>query len=734
MSKHAHRGRPSGLLRITTSVALAATAVIAGSAGITSAQAATGSGPWQITTADGITTTTNINAVGDGFGVSKKWICHPVPGSGELHDGWDLIDPADPSKHIDEDAFNAGVQPYGWHSVTDSDGTVRTDVYATLLTTEDPKHVKDGLLACPGTVNHVQDLTVADTLDPTFDRKWIWDLQKTVDDNDVTLYSNRQPGDHEATVNWKLDASATSTDYNFQVSGAVDVTNKGTDPADFTVTVTGIAGAVVDCGAGTDTVAALAVADTAHCSWTAPASDTKPTGDITATAAIDADTFWTDVDTIAFGDVPANDPGTDYNNTISDARVGLVNFPITANTGYHQSFPETFKWSDNPCNDSVENNDASLGTGEKDSASVNVHRVCLEHLSVTQKVATSYNRHYSWTLTKTADKKDVYLYSPHATGAHTGTINWTVTATPSAAIDDNFKVAGTITVTNDGDKAATFDASTDLPAATNVDCGQGTGATATLAVDASVDCTWSVMGKPAGPVTATATTATDSYSSTATPITWGSPTLPIVGATTTLSDPFSTACGSTTPLAATGGQVVKHCSTTVNWADKACGNSVVTNTATLSTNATPASASVNVHRQCERFASDTAWATAGGAGTSKYNGMTNGNWATYVAAPASGTATYNIFAGQTKAAGTMTMDASGNFAITLKNGFVFQSGVTNLHIQGYSTPPSGNPAPGQFAFKKTCSGTSCSGKVTVAKYYGIHLSVGVWVPDPNFGP
>lgn len=61
----------------------------------------------------------------------KPWICHPVEGKGETGYGWNLINPAKASIHIDE-ATGAGKH-------TRKDGT--TDVYATVV---------NGEQICPG--------------------------------------------------------------------------------------------------------------------------------------------------------------------------------------------------------------------------------------------------------------------------------------------------------------------------------------------------------------------------------------------------------------------------------------------------------------------------------------------------------------------------------------------------------------------------------------------------------
>jgi len=139
--------------------------------------------------------------------------------------------------------------------------------------------------------------------------------------------------------------------------------------------------------------------------------------------------------------------------------------------------------------------------------------------------------------------------------------------------------------------------------------------------------------------------------------------------------------------------------------------------------------------QCLLFQGETAWAANAGAGTLRYT--PKGNWATYVVADASGK-TYNVYAGQTMYVGTATLSAvsGGSVTITidLVDGWDYASGGgANLKVQGYASAPSGNPAPGRFAHHVTCTTDPCTTPAIPANsYYGIHLDVGRWVPDPSF--
>lgn len=121
------------------------------------------------------------------------------------------------------------------------------------------------------------------------------------------------------------------------------------------------------------------------------------------------------------------------------------------------------------------------------------------------------------------------------------------------------------------------------------------------------------------------------------------------------------------------------------------------------------------------FNTESAWATGP-------RFVTRGNWATYTPYQQG---SVNIYAGQSKFAGTATMSAvsGGNVTITiaLNSGWSLQNVSNPVKIQGYSVAPSGNPSPGRFASK----GTSLTVTVPAAGFYGIHLDVQEAVTCPN---
>lgn len=102
-----------------------------------------------------------------------------------------------------------------------------------------------------------------------------------------------------------------------------------------------------------------------------------------------------------------------------------------------------------------------------------------------------------------------------------------------------------------------------------------------------------------------------------------------------------------------------------------------------------------------------------------------GNWATYTPYVAGSTVT--IYAGQNINIGTVTFSAVNNGMVTLtfdlNDGWQFANVAESLKIQDYASAPSGNPAPGQFAWKFDATGSTETVTVPANNFYGIHLDV-----------
>ena len=375
-----------------------------------------------------------------------------------------------------------------------------------------------------------------------------------------------------------------------------------------------------------------------------------------------------------------------------------------------------------------------------------------EHLTVTKTVNTSWDRRHNWKLDKSVDVHDVYLYAPGGMGSGTATVNWTVKVDYVAPpTDGNYKVWGSITVLNDGETAVAVNEVTDtltvgmVDTSLTVDCGQDLAAMPkALAVGESMVCTYEhwPSEKIDGYNTATASTLTgNTYESLPVDVVFGAEPTNETDETVTVTD-VSDIDGeqSKTFHAPTGGSL--EYSHTFEWADfEECGDYSYDNTATLTSKDSDLwqqdSETVNVHVQCVVFQGETAWAANMGPLTDRYT--KKGNWATYVTYTG-GTKTYSVYAGQTMYAGTATIAPAGagyvTITVDLAAGWDYAENGAYLKVQGYTSKPSGNPEPGLFASHTLCTGDPCTTAPIAynggTMYYGIHVDVGKWVPDPNF--
>jgi hypothetical protein len=378
-----------------------------------------------------------------------------------------------------------------------------------------------------------------------------------------------------------------------------------------------------------------------------------------------------------------------------------------------------------------------------------------EAVTVEKDVKTSYDRQHDWSLDKSVSKNDVWLYAPGSGGSGTGSVTWAIDVDYEGATDSNHLVYGDITVTNVGAGAVGVVSVTDLMSGMDVAVTCEVDLTlgpAFLEPGEELECSYSqsVDTKVEGMNVATATTLSGGvYDSDEMPISWGDPTNEYDANVklTDISDIGGTSMDSFS--APFGGSIIY--ANEFSWDDyEECGDYTYENTATLTSNTAQVSLarvsgplpledseSVTVHVQCLVFDGETAWAANMGPGTDRYN--KRGNWATYVTYTG-GEKTYNLYAGQTTYVGTAKIEPSGagvKVTVDLIDGWEYGDGA-NLKIQHYTSKPSGNPSPGLFASHTMCAGDPCMTgtipKPAATTYYGIHLDVGQWVPDPDFGP
>jgi len=120
-----------------------------------------------------------------------------------------------------------------------------------------------------------------------------------------------------------------------------------------------------------------------------------------------------------------------------------------------------------------------------------------------------------------------------------------------------------------------------------------------------------------------------------------------------------------------------------------------------------------------KWVEETAWADG-----DRY--VTKGNWAMYVAYNGV-EKTVDLIAGQNMVAGEVSFSKADNgnvtITITLKDGWRFKDVEENVSIQDYESAPSGNPSPGQFAWKDYATDSPFSIEVPANNYYGVHVDV-----------
>lgn len=372
----------------------------------------------------------------------------------------------------------------------------------------------------------------------------------------------------------------------------------------------------------------------------------------------------------------------------------------------------------------------------------------VEELTVEKTADTSFTREHFWDITKEVETENeaehegypkIWLY---ADGSGDETATWTVDVTYEGYEDGDHNVSGEITIENTGTLDAVITAVDDVLAGTpiNVDCGVTF--PYTLEVGDTLTCTYDEDGYVEGSNEVTVTTERDTYFADA-EIIWGHPTTEI-NKTVNVKD-ISDLFGEVnlgTAMAPVDAQFTydKHFA----WQDYGrdnCGDFTYDNTATIVETDQSADATLKVNVQCLIFKGETAWA-ANGHKPGELRYTSRGNWATYVkyqGFAATGKTT-TLFAGQTINVGSVNFSAAtgGQVVITvsLTGAWEFEDVSENLKVQDYATAPSGNPAPGLFAHKKTCDVESNACEIVVPQnnFYGVHVNVGQWIPDPNFGP
>jgi hypothetical protein len=364
--------------------------------------------------------------------------------------------------------------------------------------------------------------------------------------------------------------------------------------------------------------------------------------------------------------------------------------------------------------------------------------VAHEELTVTKSADTSYIRTHKWLIAKSIAPDTFYLY---VDGSGDGSATYTIDVSYDGFTDSAFNVSGGIKIENTGALDAVITDVEDVLAGAPIVVACGVEFPYTLPVGETLTCSYSEDGYVEGENVVTVTTEKDSYSASA-EIVWGNPSQEIDREVTVKDVSDLSGERKFGPLTAPHGDSFTYTEdfSYAVCSQDGCGKFTYKNIATLfgddGKTLGEAEATVTVYIQCLIFQGETAWAANGNTpGSLRYTNR--GNWATYVEYK-NPPKTTTLFAGQTINVGSVTFSApaAGNVTISvqLTGPWEFEAVSENLKVQDYAKAPSGNPAPGLFAHKKTCDTThsACSIIVPQNNFYGVHVNVGKWTPDPAF--
>jgi hypothetical protein len=515
-----------------------------------------------------------------------------------------------------------------------------------------------------------------------------------------------------------VDATKTEQLGNYKVTGDITINNPNGFPVDFSVSDELDDGTMadVDCDsvtAGNQDSGNVAANGSAKCSYSASPPDKNATSN---TAQVTSNSNGVEGTSAEAAITWQEHLEGDETVTLADPRFDNVSEEISDTTT--KPFPETFECSSNPADYTdgkysfTEENIATLkGANTDDSANAKVTVDCTLPALTAKKTANgSFDRKITCDLMKTVDPT-----SHSGLAGDSFNSNWNVEATKSV-VEDNYKVTGTITISNDAAIDQTFSVSDELDdgTAASVDCPS-----LTVPAGGSVECSYTASTAEATKNTATVKAPGNADVVATAPVEY---TANVIGdAEITLADPRF----SYTQLIS--GNTTKTFPETFTCPTNRAAydaNYMLTktfkNTATLKGEKTDLSKSATVTLKC-RY----PWVgeTATGYGQ-RYMGTSN--W--FMVTKFTTTAPVTLIAGQHYDAGDITFTRNGTttIKITLHDGFRFANVANNLKIQNFTTAQPPYKAPGQFPYKFTCSQASntCTATgLTNANYYGIHVDV-----------
>jgi hypothetical protein len=595
-------------------------------------------------------------------------------------------------------------------------------------------------------------LSVSKDAETSYTRTWNWDIDKTVDPADISMFAGETPDvAYEVSVD-RIDY----TDSAWMVKGKISITNPAPMAAELTNVhdlITYELGADVEADVNCDSMIIPAKEDEEDgklvCSYTASLDNASDRLN-TATATLQNYSY-------QLGDDPEKSGTTDFSGT-ADVKFGEpkevyeevtvtdTNWPENTieTVADDASWPYTEKLSC-PTDTALytdgyytfEHDNTATITETEQTADATVTVNCYM-INIEKTADTAYTRNWTWEIEKTGDQTALELEVDES-----GVVNYQVTVDANHK-DSEHNLSGKITIHN----PATIDAViknikdifsyNDSSMEVELDCGEFDG---TLTAGESLVCNYAknLEGALNGTNTVTVYQEKNTYDSDglATPIEGdGTPysasaEVDFAKATVTeIDEKIDVDDDKYGYLGAVyGSQAPKTFYYPLQVGPyEVCGEREFTNTATFVTNDTATTGkdswTVLIDVPCLLCEMDqTAWASG-----NDYIGASQ--WATYVTYEGV-KKTVTLYAGQTYEAGTVTLSAPHDgyvtITIVLNAGWEFQDVENNVKVQDYATAPSGNPAVGNFAWKKTASGDSATIVVPENNYYGIHVDVFKWV-------
>jgi len=604
---------------------------------------------------------------------------------------------------------------------------------------------------CPG---GYEQLEVSKTVNTSYLRTHHWDITKSVSterEHELCGYPKiwlDGPGNEgDETATWTVSVLYNGfTDSVFTVGGTITIINTGTLPAVITSVEDMLAGTEVDVVCQEDLPYTLLPGQTLHCLYLTFVNE-KVEGFNEVTVVTERDQYTADAE-IVWGD-PAQELystitiedncdvfGTRVLGTATEPNnVFFLRFKHFAWTDYQDACGQGFVY---------QNTATILETQQSASAILKVNVRC-EKLSVRKTANTSYTRLHDWSIEKSVSTDNghtldsipkIWLY---ADGRGNESATWLVDVNYQGFEDKDHNVSGRVFIKNTGQLPAVITGYEDYLGGVPIEVDFGVELPHTLPVGAILIGTYSEDGHFTGSNRVKVVTERDEYHARAR-IKWDDPTNEIDKQVSVIdeSDLFGTVTLGTVTAPNSRQFTYTKAFTWEDYGRDKCGSYQYDNVASIVGTDKSADTSLKVNVQCMLFAGETAWAANGNVPL-QLRYTSRGNWATYVKYERVEKTT-TLFAGRNIPVGRVhfsaAVDGKVTITVTLTGGWEFEDVRENLKVQDYSKAPSGNPAPGRFDHKKTCNpaNETCSIVVPENNFYGVHVNVGKWMPDPNFGP